>query len=153
MGLIVILSWHDSILFPQCCSQTRLLTFHSFSFFSIPLFQNIQSRLFNSISFHSFLLLKYIPFHSVPFHSLMIIPFHSIPFPSLMNSQTEPETKGRGNDRNSNRGRSKSRNSNRSRSKSRSGQQVQCWNCGKTGHFRRQYKVLRRRMKMILLML
>ena len=36
------------------------------------------------------------------------------------------ETKGRGNDRNSNRGRSKSRNSNRNRSKSRSGQQVQC---------------------------
>ena len=31
------------------------------------------------------------------------------------------ETKGRGNDRNSNRGRSKSRNSNRNRSKSRSG--------------------------------
>ncbi|RVX13352.1 Retrovirus-related Pol polyprotein from transposon TNT 1-94 [Vitis vinifera] len=50
------------------------------------------------------------------------------------------ETRGRGNDRNSNRGRSKSRNSNRNRSKSRSGQQVQCWNCGKTGHFRRQCK-------------
>ncbi|WJZ96263.1 hypothetical protein VitviT2T_014964 [Vitis vinifera] len=50
------------------------------------------------------------------------------------------ETKDRGNDRNSNWGRSKSRNSNRNRSKSRSGQQVQCWNCGKTGHFRRQCK-------------
>ena len=50
------------------------------------------------------------------------------------------ETRGRGNDRNSNRGRSKFRNSNRNRSKSRSGQQVQCWNCGKTGHFRRQCK-------------
>ena len=50
------------------------------------------------------------------------------------------ETRGRGNDRNSNRGRSKSRNSNHNRSKSRSGQQVQCWNCGKTGHFRRQCK-------------
>ena len=37
------------------------------------------------------------------------------------------ETKGMGNDRNSNRGRSKSRNSNRNRSKSRSDQQVQCW--------------------------
>ena len=48
------------------------------------------------------------------------------------------ETRGRGNDRNSNRGRSKSRNSNRNRSKS--GQQVQCWNCGKTGHFRNQCK-------------
>ena len=50
------------------------------------------------------------------------------------------ETRDRGNDRNSNRGRSKSRNSNRNRNKSRSGQQVQCWNCGKTGHFRRQCK-------------
>ncbi|RVW93766.1 Retrovirus-related Pol polyprotein from transposon TNT 1-94 [Vitis vinifera] len=50
------------------------------------------------------------------------------------------ETRGRGNDRNSNQGRSKSRNSNRNRSKSRSGQQVQCWNCGKTGHFKRQCK-------------
>ena len=36
------------------------------------------------------------------------------------------ETRGKGNDRNSNRGRSKSRNSNWNRSKSRSGQQVQC---------------------------
>ena len=50
------------------------------------------------------------------------------------------ETRGRDNDRNLNRGRSKSRNSNRNRSKSRSCQQVQCWNCGKTGHFRRQCK-------------
>ena len=50
------------------------------------------------------------------------------------------ETKGRGNDRNSNRGRSKFRNSNRNRRKSRSGQQVQCWNYGKTGHFRNQCK-------------
>ena len=51
------------------------------------------------------------------------------------------ETKGRGNDRNSNRGRSKSRNSNWNRSKSISGQQVQCWNCGKIGHFRNQCKI------------
>ena len=36
------------------------------------------------------------------------------------------ETRGKGNDRNSNRGRSKSRNSNWNRSKSRSSQQVQC---------------------------
>ena len=50
------------------------------------------------------------------------------------------ETRGRGNDRNSNQGRSKSKNSNQDRSKSRLGQQVQCWNCGKTGHFRRQCK-------------
>ena len=50
------------------------------------------------------------------------------------------ETRGRGNDRNSNRGRSKSRNSNRNRSKSRLGQQVKCWNCGKTCHFRNQCK-------------
>ncbi|RVX12493.1 Retrovirus-related Pol polyprotein from transposon TNT 1-94 [Vitis vinifera] len=50
------------------------------------------------------------------------------------------ETRSRGNNRNSNQGRSNSRNSNRNRSKSRSGQQVQCWNCGKTGHFKRQCK-------------
>ena len=50
------------------------------------------------------------------------------------------ETRGRGNDKNSNRGRSKSRNSNWNRSKSRSGQQVQCWNRGKMGHFKRQCK-------------
>ena len=50
------------------------------------------------------------------------------------------ETRGRSNDRNSNQGRSKSKNSNRNKSKSRSGQQVQCWNCGKTGHFRNQCK-------------
>ena len=35
----------------------------------------------NSIIFHSFPLLKYIPFHSIHFHSLMITPFHSIPLP------------------------------------------------------------------------
>ena len=63
------------------------------------------------------------------------------------------ETRGRDNDRNLNRGRSKSRNSNRNRSKSRSCQQVQCWNCGKTGHLGGNAKVLRRRMKMILLIL
>ena len=40
-------------------------------------------------------------------------------------SALNPETRDRGNDRNSNQGRSKSKNSNRNRSKSRSGQQVQ----------------------------
>ncbi|KAL6329806.1 hypothetical protein AAG906_037515 [Vitis piasezkii] len=50
------------------------------------------------------------------------------------------ETRDRGNDRNSNQGRSKSINSNRKISKSRSGQQIQCWDCGKTSHFRRQCK-------------
>ena len=50
------------------------------------------------------------------------------------------ETRDRGNNRNSNRGKSKSRNFNQNRSKSRSGQQVQCWNCGKTCHFMRQCK-------------
>ena len=55
------------------------------------------------------------------------------------------ETRGRGNDRNSNRGRLKSRNSNRNKSKSKSSQQVQCWNCGKTGHFMRQCKSLKKK--------
>ena len=50
------------------------------------------------------------------------------------------ETRGRGNDKNSNRGKSKSRNFNQNRSKSRFGQQVQCWNCGKAGHFKRHCK-------------
>ena len=50
------------------------------------------------------------------------------------------ETRGRDNNRNSNRGRSKSKNSNRNRSKSRSSQQLQCWNCRKTCHFRNQCK-------------
>ena len=50
------------------------------------------------------------------------------------------EIRGRGNDKNSNWGRLKSRNSNWNKSKSRSGQQIQCWNCGKAGHFRRQCK-------------
>ena len=50
------------------------------------------------------------------------------------------ETRGRYNDRNLNRGRLKSRNSNQNKGKSKSSQQVQCWNCGKTGHFRRQCK-------------
>ena len=36
------------------------------------------------------------------------------------------ETRGKGNDRNSNQGKSKFRNSNQNKSKSRSGQQVQC---------------------------
>ena len=55
------------------------------------------------------------------------------------------ETRGKGHDRNSNRDRSKSRNSNLNRRKSRSGQQVQCWNGGKTGHFRRQCKSPRKK--------
>ncbi|WJZ95341.1 hypothetical protein VitviT2T_014117 [Vitis vinifera] len=55
------------------------------------------------------------------------------------------ETRGRGNDRNSNRGRSKSINSNQNRSKSRLDQQVQCWICGKTGHFSRQCKSLKKK--------
>ena len=50
------------------------------------------------------------------------------------------ETRGKGNNKNSNQGRSKSRNFDRNRSKSRSGQQVQYWNGGKTGHFRNQCK-------------
>lgn len=45
------------------------------------------------------------------------------------------ETRGRAQDRNSNRNRSKSRRG--GRSKSRSGRQPECWNCGKTGHFKK----------------
>ncbi|RVX13264.1 Retrovirus-related Pol polyprotein from transposon TNT 1-94 [Vitis vinifera] len=59
---------------------------------------------------------------------------------SLPNSWEAMRMAVKPNNRNSNQSRSNSRNSNRNRSKSRSGQQVQCWNCGKTGHFKRQCK-------------
>ncbi|XP_059437679.1 retrovirus-related Pol polyprotein from transposon TNT 1-94 isoform X1 [Corylus avellana] len=44
------------------------------------------------------------------------------------------ETSGRGQEKNSSWSRSKSR---KGKSKSRSREQTECWNCGKTGHFRR----------------
>ena len=44
------------------------------------------------------------------------------------------EARGRGKDRNYNRGRSKSR---KGRSKSKPRRQLECWNCGKTGHIRK----------------
>ena len=58
------------------------ITYSPFIF--ILLFYNIQSRLLNSIPFHSFLfysfpLLKYILLNSIFLYSLMIILFHSIP--------------------------------------------------------------------------
>ena len=55
---------------------------------------------------------------------------------SRSSSPLNLETRGRSNDRNSNRGRSKSRNFNRNINKSSSGQQVQCWDCGKASHFK-----------------
>ena len=59
---------------------------HSIHFHSFPFLYFKTSNQGYLILFHSFPLLKYIPFHSIPFHSLMIILFHS-----LMNSQTEPQ--------------------------------------------------------------
>jgi hypothetical protein len=44
------------------------------------------------------------------------------------------EARGRGQERNSVRGISKFR---KGRSKSRFGRQPECWNCGKTGHFKK----------------
>ena len=44
------------------------------------------------------------------------------------------ETRDREKDRNYNRDRSKSR---KGRSKSKPGRQLECWNCGKTGHIRK----------------
>ena len=63
------------------------------------------------------------------------------------------ETRGEGNDRNSNRGRSKSRNSNRNRSKSRSTNKYNAGTMGKHVTLGINAKVLSRKMEMILLML
>jgi hypothetical protein len=52
------------------------------------------------------------------------------------------ETRGRGKDRNFSRGRSKSR---KGRSKSKSGRQPECWNCGKTGHYKRNCRELKKK--------
>jgi hypothetical protein len=51
------------------------------------------------------------------------------------------ETRGRVQDGNSGEGRSKSRNG----SKSRSGRQLECWNCGKTGHFKKNCREPRKK--------
>ena len=69
---------------------------HFIHFYSFPIFYFKTSNQgylipFHSILFHSFPLLKYIPFNSIPFPYYYFIPFHSLPFPSLMNSQTEPK--------------------------------------------------------------
>jgi hypothetical protein len=53
------------------------------------------------------------------------------------------ETRGRGQDRNSGQGRS---NSKKGRSKSRFGQQLECWNCGKTGHFKKNCRDLKKKI-------
>jgi hypothetical protein len=60
--------------------------------------------------------------------------------PSCSGSALNLETRGRGQERNFGRGRSKSR---KGRSKSKSGQKPECWNCGKTGHFKRNCKELK----------
>jgi hypothetical protein len=52
------------------------------------------------------------------------------------------EVRGRGQERNSVRGRSKSR---KGRSKSRFGQQTEYWNCGKTGHFKKNCRELNKK--------
>jgi|UniRef100_A0A2N9I523 hypothetical protein len=52
------------------------------------------------------------------------------------------ETRGRGKDKNYNRGRSKSR---KGRSKSKPGRQLECWNCGKIGHIRKNCRELKKK--------
>ena len=64
--------------------------------------------------------------------------------PSTSNSALNVDNRGRNSDRNSNRGngnRGKSRNG---RSKSRNGRFVQCWNCGQTGHLKKNCKALKK---------
>jgi hypothetical protein len=52
------------------------------------------------------------------------------------------EARGRGRERNSIRGISKS---NKGKSKSRFGRQPECWNYGKTGHFKKNYRELKKK--------
>jgi len=52
------------------------------------------------------------------------------------------EEKGRGQERNSGRGRSKSK---KARSKSKFGRQPECWNCGKTGHYKKNCRELKKK--------
>ena len=72
------------IPFPPCCSQIRLLTFHSFSFLYFKTSNQDYLIPFNFILFHSFHWLKYISFcsilfRSIFFHSILLWSFHSIP--------------------------------------------------------------------------
>jgi hypothetical protein len=53
-----------------------------------------------------------------------------------------PEEMGRGQEKNSGKGRSKSR---KGRSKSKFGRQPECWNCGKTGHFKKNCRELKKK--------
>jgi hypothetical protein len=52
------------------------------------------------------------------------------------------EERGRGQERNSGRGRSKSK---KARSKSKFGRQPECWNCGKTGHYKKNCRELKKK--------
>jgi hypothetical protein len=52
------------------------------------------------------------------------------------------EARGKGQERNSVRGKSKSR---KGRSKSKFGRQPECWNCGKTGHFKKNCRELKKK--------
>ena len=52
------------------------------------------------------------------------------------------EARGRGRERNSIKGRVKSK---KGRSKSRFGQQPECWNCGKIGHFKKNCRQLKKK--------
>ena len=66
--------------------QNYLHSIHFHSFLFLYFKTSNQGYLIppHSILFNSFPLLKYIPFHFISFHSLMIIPFHS-----FINSQTK----------------------------------------------------------------
>ena len=75
----IFIKWFHSIPFPPCCSQTRLLIFHSFSFLYLKTSNQGYLIPFHSILFHSFVLLKYIPFNSFPFPYYYSISFHSLP--------------------------------------------------------------------------
>jgi len=52
------------------------------------------------------------------------------------------EERGRGQERNSRRGRSKSK---KARRKSKFRRQPECWNCGKTGHYKKNCRELKKK--------
>ena len=78
----------DFISFPLCYSQTKLLTFHSFSFFYFKTSNQGYLIPFHFIHFFSIPFLYLNTFYWIPFFYIPLWSFCSNPFHSLINSQT-----------------------------------------------------------------